>query len=158
MVNQFMHDKKNLLLKFIIILFAATIISSCVKRTNYKGYYFGEDFETNTKPGTNVAEIMEKMGSPTTSSTFGKPVFFYVNSKYEQKMFFIPKLVEQRILAIHFSDSGNVEKVKRYTLKDAKDIDFSSDSIEIQGNEMGVLEQILGNIGRFSNQGRRPGM
>ncbi len=147
-----------MLLKFFLVVALASTLSSCVKKTQYRGYYFGGSPEMKVKSGMKVEEVMENMGSPTTSSALGKPIFFYVGSKYEQKAFFTPKLVEQKILSVHFSSAGEVEKVESYNLGDAEEIKFSKEHTEIEGNKMGILEQVLGNIGRFSKEGRKPGI
>lgn len=152
-------DCQKTVSKLLTLLVLAVALSACVKRTEFRGYYFDEQGSEEIKPGMHVADVMEKFGSPTTSSAFGQPAFFYVHAKYEQKMFFSPTLTQQDIIAVYFSKDGKVEAVKKYTLADANDIGFSNDATIIEGNEMGIFEQIMGNVGRFSNERmRKPGL
>ena len=45
---------------------------------------------------------------------------------------------------------GRVRDIKQYELKDGKEVDMVARKTPTSGKELTVLEQILGNVGKFS--------
>ena len=64
--------------------------------------------------------------------------------------FFEPKLLERKIVAIVFDDEGVVEDVVTYTENDKKDVELVSRVTPTAGNELSLLQQLFGNVGRFA--------
>ena len=53
-------------------------------------------------------------------------------------------------MAIEFDEQGTVSRIDRHDLNGAREIDLVDRETPTSGNEMSVLEQFLGNIGRFN--------
>jgi len=106
-----------------------------------------EKLEINTQSREDVTRLI---GSPSTVATFNPNVWYYISQKQEYYAFFKPTMVEQSVLQLDFNDSGRLTSLKNYDLADGKDISMVSRITPTAGKEMTVLEQILGNVGRFS--------
>ena len=65
-----------------------------------------------------------------------------------------PKLINQKIVAIEFNGPV-VESIKTYTKEDAHNIALIKDATPAEGHDIGVANQLLGNIGRFNSKGHR---
>ena len=53
-------------------------------------------------------------------------------------------------------DSKNIiKKITMYDAKDANILNYDSDQITIKGNKIGVLEQFVSNIGKFSSNAQK---
>src|SRR3546814_5080921 len=94
------------------------------------------------------------LGSPSTSSTFPDwgTTYYYISSETEAVAFLAPEVIEQQVLAIAFDKStSKVKDIKRYGLKDGKQIAFVDRETPTRGKELTVLEQLFGNFGRFNN-------
>ena len=75
--------------------------------------------------------------------------------QYEQVAFFHPKLKEQKIVAIELDAKNIIKTITVYDSKDANTLNYDSDQIAIKGNKIGVLEQFVGNIGKFSSKAQK---
>ena len=63
---------------------------------------------------------------------------------------FDAKVLDQSVLAVDFDERGFVSGLRRYTLEDGRIIDPVSRETPTLGREFGFIEQLFGNIGRFT--------
>ena len=64
--------------------------------------------------------VLQKLGSPTTTSTFDKDVWFYMSQLRSQTSFYNPKTIQRDIVAIAFDpDTEQVRAVDTFTLRTA---------------------------------------
>jgi outer membrane protein assembly factor BamE (lipoprotein component of BamABCDE complex) len=67
--------------------------------------------------------------------------------------FFAEVVLEQSVVAIDFTPLGIVSGVRTYTLDDAQDVVPVEGKTPTLGRELGLLQQLLGNVGRFTPRG-----
>ena len=100
------------------------------------------------------------LGSPSTIATFDDERWYYVSQRREIRSFFQNDITNQDVVTIVFDDIGTVTEVAQLDLEQAVDVKPSTDQTRTLGNEIGIVEQLLGNIGRFGDPGQggvRPG-
>ncbi|MBS0223762.1 MAG: outer membrane protein assembly factor BamE [Proteobacteria bacterium] len=95
-------------------------------------------------------DVVRLIGSPSTVSTFNPSIWYYISQKQEAWAFLKPEIIDQNVMQLTFNDSGRLQAIKKYDLKDAEDIVMVSRITPTAGKELTILEQILGNVGRFS--------
>jgi outer membrane protein assembly factor BamE (lipoprotein component of BamABCDE complex) len=95
-------------------------------------------------------DVVRLIGSPSAVATFNPNVWYYISQKQETWAFLKPVMLEQNVMQLNFNDSGRLQSMKKYDLSDARDIDMVSRITPTAGKELTVLEQIMGNVGRFS--------
>ena len=54
------------------------------------------------------------------------------------------------MIQITFNDSGRIATIKNYDLKDAQEIAMVQRITPTSGKQLTILEQILGNVGKFN--------
>lgn len=134
-------------------------LSGCVKNESHIGYNFSDHYQERLKENiTTKDEVLENMGSPTIESTYGDSVYYYITQKQISKAFFSPKVVDQKILALTFNKKGVLMQIKQYGVQEFKDLELDPNRTKLKGNEMGVLEQLMTNVGRFGGGKKSPGM
>ncbi len=105
-------------------------------------------------------QVARLLGTPTNAAIFNDTIWYYISRKTKAAAFYKPEVLESQVIAIHFDKSGKVKEIRRYTKKDGRDISPVARKTPTPGREMGLLEQLLGNIGRFEVEdrgtGRRP--
>ena len=106
-----------------------------------------EKLETGTQSREDVVRLI---GSPSTVATFNPNVWYYITQKQEYYAFFRPTMLEQNVIQLTFNESGRLTAIKKYELSDSRDIAMVSRITPTAGREITVLEQIMGNVGRFS--------
>ena len=72
--------------------------------------------------------------------------WYYVQSTIENFTYNPPRVVDRTVLAVNFSRSGVVEDVVRYGLEDGRIVDLTARTTDTGGRQLGVLEQLFGNL------------
>ncbi len=73
-----------------------------------------------------------------------------MSERTEKTAFFKPELIERKIVAIVFDSSGVVEDIVTYSENDKKEVDLVARVTPTAGNELSIIQQLFGNVGRFS--------
>lgn len=134
-------------------LLGLALLGACVPTQDTRGYMPDEDMIAQIKPGTTTKDkVYDLFGSPSSMGTFDQKVWYYIEKRTEQLAFYEPKTLDQRVLAIEFDPAGTVTAVKRWGMKDGQPIEPVARVTETRGRELGFLEQVFGNIGRFNNK------
>ena len=146
-------DKKNIGVKsakIILLLIIVTITVSCNKKIINTGYHLEKSKIQEVKIShTTEQNIINRLGRPTTQSIFGPKTYFYMEQKYQQFGFWKPRLIEQMITAFEFDSRNFLVKIGYYHISDARNIQYDHDHILIKGNKMPILEQLIGNVGKY---------
>ena len=99
------------------------------------------------RPGFDDAGSVEEiLGRPSSSGVLRNSAWYYVQSTVENFTWHAPRVVDRTVLAVQFDQNGVVRGVARYGLEDGRIIDLTTRTTETGGREMGVLEQLFGNL------------
>ncbi len=140
----------------VCVLALAAGLAACAPRVDFRGAKIDEDALKSIQAGvSNQNQIATLLGSPSTTSTFDQwgTTWYYISAETEAVAFLAPETIDQQVLSIAFDKEGKVKEVKRYGMKDGRQVDFVSRETPTKGREITVLEQLLGNFGRFNNSG-----
>ena len=102
-------------------------------------------------------DVANVFGSPTTVSTFDRQTWYYIGQRTEKVAFFDPEIVERRVVRVEFTASGIVRQIDDLDLDDAQTVELVERETPTLGRRLTVLEQLLGNFGRFNTPARQPG-
>lgn len=129
----------------------AAILGACAPTITQHGYVPDEARIGSIRTELDDREsIRAKLGSPSTLTAFGDETWLYVSRRVEEFAFYTPKVLDQQVVAINFNDRGFVQDIKRLNLEDGRLIDPVTRETPTLGRELGVLEQLFGNLGRFN--------
>ena len=135
-------------------------LGACAPNVNNNGFVMDEDALAQIRPGAqNREQVAQLLGSPSSVAVFDDQTWLYIHRRTSQRVTFLdPTVLDQDVIAITFDrTSGQVAEVRRLTLADGQNIDPVDRITPSPGKEMGVLQQFLGNLGRFNpTQGRAP--
>ncbi len=141
--------KKSLLIACAASCLAITACTpSVAKRGNIlEEYQIGE-----IAPGVHTrSDVLRLLGSPTTQSTFDENIWYYIGQTTEKHGVFDPEVVDEKIVVVTFDEEGTVEYISKVDGEKFA-VPISSDSTPTHGNELTIMQQLLGNIGRFNPQ------
>ena len=135
------------------VIFAAAT-PGCSSIADTRGNFpLEEAIESIERHKQNRDQVVEKLGSPSTKGSFGKQeTWYYIGKRTETLSFFEPKLLERKILAIKFDDRGMVDSIASYDASSGKPVELVNRVTPTKGKELSVLQQIIGNFGRFSTR------
>ncbi len=134
---------------FGLCLFAAV---ACTPKVEVHGVILDDELVKQIKVGQhNRAAVEELLGSPSSIASFNGETWYYISRRTETLAIFEPEVKDQRVLAISFDvGAGTVRAVENYDLADGRLIRLVERQTPTRGKELGFIEQLLGNVGRFS--------
>lgn len=132
-------------------LTASLAVAGCDAIVDQRGFAATPGAVEKLEVGAQGREdVLRLIGSPSAVATFNPNVWYYISQKQETYAFLKPTIVNQNVLQVTFNETGRVQALKNYQLSDAERITMVSRITPTSGKELTVLEQILGNVGRFS--------
>ena len=136
-----------------IALLAALALAGCEPVRKAHGYAPHPDQLARVVVGQDdSASVAQKIGRPSTMGVFDDRTWYYIAREEEQQAFLAPKTVDQRVVVVEFDDKGLVASVDQYGLEDGRVIDLVTRTTPTRGRTLSVVQQLLGNIGRFEGK------
>ena len=71
---------------------------------------------------------------------------------------FVRQVKARQILAVHYDQSGIVQAITQYGLEDAKSVAIVDRETPTAGNDVTLLQELFGDIGRFASPPGRSGV
>jgi outer membrane protein assembly factor BamE (lipoprotein component of BamABCDE complex) len=135
-------------------LAVALAAGACTPRIDQRGNKPDEDQVVLINPGVDDKNrVAELIGTPSVISTFNDRTWYYISKRTETVAFLDPETVDQEVLAISFDDSGVVDNMRIYGPEDGRTIAYVDRTTPTEGNELTLIQQLLGNLGRFNPEG-----
>lgn len=133
-----------------IALVAALLLGACAPTVAQRGNVPDPEKLEQLKPGDSKDKVVQMIGSPSTIGTFSDKRWYYISRKTEKVAFWDPKTVDQQVIEVLFDEQDKVQEVKRLNLADAYDVDPVGRTTPTAGKTITVIDQLLGNIGKFN--------
>ncbi len=132
-------------------------LPGCEPNFNQRGFAPTPGSVEKLEVGTQSREdVIRLVGSPSAVSTFNPNIWYYISETQESFAFLKPVISEQKVIQLTFNDSGRIQGIKNYDLKDAENIAMVQRITPTSGKELTALEQILGNVGKFNPSSKNP--
>jgi outer membrane protein assembly factor BamE (lipoprotein component of BamABCDE complex) len=132
----------------------AGLAAACAPETNTHGVLPDKALISEIKPGVSSREDVTRiLGTPSTVAAFDKETWYYIGARTEQVAFFQPDVLEHKVLVVHFDKAGKVEDVRDVDATKAPSVEFVDRVTPTRGRELTILQQLIGNVGRFNNKG-----
>ena len=126
-------------------------LGGCEQTVQVRGNIPLEEDLTKIDPGVHSRnDVARLLGSPSTISTFQDSKWYYIGQKTTEFAFFAPEVLERKVVVVSFDEDGTVAETQTLTLDDGHEVDPVDRKTPTEGKELTVLQQIFGNLGRFS--------
>lgn len=127
------------------------ICVACSPKINARGHVDAQKNMEKIQVGRSYRQdVMQMLGSPSTTSTFGEERWYYITAQKEAFGFLAPEVTKQDVTQITFNEDGMVTDIQRRGIKDRRDIEITQETTPTEGHQLGFFEQLLGNVGRFN--------
>jgi outer membrane protein assembly factor BamE (lipoprotein component of BamABCDE complex) len=135
---------------FAALISAALAVGGCAATTTKHGHLFQETDLQQIQPGMSQEQVKLTLGTPTTTSTAGNAnAYYYMSSTMKQSSFLAPTETDRQVVAVYFNQSGSVDRVANYGMKDGKVFDtISRTTASANQNDDGILKQLFRNLGQ----------
>ena len=155
-----MHKPQYFYSKRLSFILAAGVVvlalSACESRLDTRGNLLDPELVVEITPGEqNRDEVAAILGSPSSITPFGSDTWYYISQRTETFAFLAPKVTERKILVVKFDKDGKVAKVNTVGLEAGQVINPIQRKTMTHGNKMTIIEQLVGNLGRFKEASKR---
>jgi outer membrane protein assembly factor BamE (lipoprotein component of BamABCDE complex) len=131
---------------FAALLVGVAPLSGCGAQIDRHGHVFIDVDMDQIRPGMSKDEIQTALGSPDTTSTISGDAYYYISTTTKTVAFLKPREIDRQVVAVYFDGSERVKSVANYGMKDGIVVDFYNDETPARGKDLGMLEQLFGNI------------
>jgi outer membrane protein assembly factor BamE (lipoprotein component of BamABCDE complex) len=103
------------------------------------------------KPGTSTqTDVASLLGSPTAKGTFDQNNWYYISETTRPVIAGTQSVLRQEVVVLNFNSQGVLQRVQALDQKDALNVPIVGRTTPSPGTEATFLQQLLGNIGRFT--------
>ena len=133
----------------VAVAVAVVMLAGCAETIVKHGHQFRETDLQQITTGMTQDQVKLTLGTPTTTSAVASGnTYYYIASTEAEKSFLSPRETDRQVVAVYFNQTGMVQQVANYGLKDGKVFDFISNKTPAPGaKDEGVLKQLFRNLG-----------
>jgi outer membrane protein assembly factor BamE (lipoprotein component of BamABCDE complex) len=133
-----------------ICLLGALAISACSDVVSTHGQVLQTATIEDVRPGlATKQDIQAKLGSPTSTAAFDTSTWYYISQVRIRRSFFNPVTAQQRVLVLHFDGNDVLDRISMLDEDQSEEVTLVSRQTPTAGHKLSILEQLLGNVGRF---------
>ncbi|TCS61242.1 Beta-barrel assembly machine subunit BamE [Varunaivibrio sulfuroxidans] len=153
----FARGRKSRLAYFAALMLVGVALTACAPRIETHGSDPDPAKVAEIVPGDYTKQtVKDVLGSPSSVAVFDKnEVWYYITEHTATEAFFKPKVTARTILVIAFDNKGVVRSVKKVGLDQAQNMTPVTRETPTAGNELTLMQQLLGNLGRFEDTGKK---
>ncbi len=138
---------------YIVCAVMLVAASACAPNVATRGNLPDPDKLAEIVPGEATRDdVATLLGSPSSAATFGEEIWYYIAARIETVAFNEPEVIDQQVVAIRFSEDGLVTAIDTYGMDDARAVEIVDRVTPTSGKEVTILQQLLGNVGRFARK------
>ncbi len=105
-------------------------------------------------PGTSTrADVTALIGSPTAHATFDDNQWIYISEVTTPIIGGTNGVDNQQVYVMSFDQSGVLQRIQHKTMKDSLPVDVVARTTPSPGSNASFMQQLLGNVGKFSPAG-----
>jgi len=119
-----------------------------------RGSLVDQDALRELIPGTSSrADVTALIGSPTARATFDDNTWIYITQITSTRIGRTPGVTMQQVLVLKFDPRGTLTSIRKLDKEDAKQVAMAPGATPSPGSEASFMQQLLGNVGRFTPAG-----
>lgn len=131
-----------------VALLAATGAVACTPVQTTHGFRADSAEATQVQVGVDTkTTVLQRLGTPSTIAAFDQTSWYYISATQQRIAFFRPRTTERQIIVVRFDANDLVTAVDRYGVERGQVVAYNDDATPTRGRELGLLEQIFGNVG-----------
>jgi outer membrane protein assembly factor BamE (lipoprotein component of BamABCDE complex) len=128
----------------------AAISAGCSTTITQHGTQLSEQDVSQVSQGMSQDQVRQVLGTPATTASVGRGnAYYYISSKMAQTSFYKPQEIDRKVVAVYFTQAGQVERVANYGMKDGKVFDFNGRTTpSVNTNDQSLVQQLFRNLGQ----------
>ncbi len=116
-----------------------------------RGNKVDDDQIAQLVPGISTRnDAQALLGSPTVRAAFDDNRWLYISEVTREEIAATNSVRDQRVVTLTFEPKGTLKSIEKKTGDDAFDVTVNDRATVAPGTESSIIQQLLGNIGRFN--------
>lgn len=146
------HAMKTITLaRIALIASTAVMVASCAKDIDARGNLPPPDAISRLAPGEQTRQdVQNLLGTPATTSVFDNETWYYISSQTTQYAFYPTEELERQVYVVEFDPRGILKEVRQLDVNSGREIQIATRETVTKGREYSLIEQLIGNLGRFN--------
>ena len=141
-----------------ILVAVCAVFAGCARPPVVSGNQLDDARLEKIQPGQHTRDdVFDILGSPSHRSAFRGNHWYYVSRTSQQTAFFQPEVIDQRLVVVTFDPDGMVQEVRMVTMEDTQEVTPVARETPTAGDDVTIMRQLFGNLGRFDSPGQKPG-
>ncbi|NJO56233.1 MAG: outer membrane protein assembly factor BamE [Rhodospirillales bacterium] len=137
-----------------LLALGAAALSACEGRVAVHGNPIDPDQLARLAPGrTSKTDVVGMFGSPSNIPPFDDNTWLYMSNRERTLAFFAPNRWMRQVVVLTFDASNVLQSVETLGLEDGREVELVSRETPSFGQSPTVIQQMLGNLGRFNTAG-----
>ena len=133
------------------MMLVVVLLASCISRVETRGNLPDPERLAEIQPGSHSRdEVVEILGSPTSTAFLDGETWYYISEKTETVAFLAPEITERKVLVVQFDSEGVVSGVNTLGVEDGRQVELVDRKTPTAGKKLTVMQQLFGNVGRFA--------
>lgn len=145
-----------LMKKLLLLTLTILALCACTPVRNTNGVFLTEDDVAKVPAGATRADVLQALGTPTTTAVFDDNTWYYVGQKTEKKAFLDAKVTDRKIYEVKFAEDGTMLALREVP-SEGLDVPLVRRQTPTSGHDLTVAQQLLGNLGRFNTPSKPVG-
>jgi outer membrane protein assembly factor BamE (lipoprotein component of BamABCDE complex) len=137
-----------------LLLLAVALAPGCslfIPKSQVRGNKVDPDTLKELVAGTSTrADVQTLLGSPTAKSSFDDNIWLYIGATTRPVIASTETVLNQEVIVLTFDQGGVLRNIQTLSQKDSLPVDIVSRSTPSPGSNATFMQQLLGNVGRFS--------
>jgi len=130
---------------------ALMALAGCAKDIDARGNLPPPDAISKLAPGEQTRQdVQNLLGSPSTTAIFDTETWYYISSQTTQYAFYPVEELERTVYVLNFDNRGILNDVRKLDVNDGREIQIATRETVTKGREFSLIEQLIGNLGRFN--------
>ncbi len=138
----------------VVFLLGLSACSAIDAPHQLRGNRVDADLIKELVPGTSTrADATSLLGSPSARGSFDDNTWIYISETTRTRVGRLPGITAQEVTMLTFDQAGVLRDVKHLNQDDGRDVSVVSRATPSPGSEASFMQQLLGNVGKFSTGG-----
>lgn len=137
---------KNILLSTAMTALLAT--AACESDIAARGNIPKPEKLAEIQPGATRDEVLQAIGSPSSTGTFDNNTWYYVGQLTEDYAFYATKVIDRKVVAITFGSDGRVAEIKNLGKDDSQNVQMVARTTPTVGRDVNIWNQLFTNLGK----------
>lgn len=132
-------------------IFLAVLSGACTPVVETRGNLVTSAHLKEVQPMISTrADVNQKWGPPTTISSLDPNTWYYIGETTSQEGIYAPEVTKRQIIRVKFDVTDTVTEITEIDPKLARSIEPSDRRTATAGKEYTILQQFIGNLGKFN--------